>query len=229
MLIDDRKVLMRVRAIPCTIYRKVNRFTVETSLGLAHINNTGRLEDLIFPRNPGFCVEKRGGKLRYRLIAAKSEEGFALLDTSLQEEGFARAVELGYISWLRGCKVKRRRPKIGRGFSDFLLDCGKEIIVEIKSADLRGPNGEAMYPDCPTERGRRHLIELMNYNSYVVFVAGFPRARRFVPYIKGDPKIGEALLKASEKVKVKSIGMYFEAFSGEVVLYSDSIPVVFYL
>ncbi len=229
MLIEDRKVLMRVSAVPCTIFRKVNRFVVETSLGLAHINNTGRLEDLIFLRNLGYCVEKRKGKLRYRLIAAKTEGGFALLDTNLQEEGFAKAVDLGYISWLRGCKVRRRRPKVGKGFSDLLLDCEKEVIVEIKSADLRGPNGEAMYPDCPTERGRRHLIELMKFDSYVVFVAGFPKASRFVPYLKGDPRIGEVLLESSKRVRVKSVGMYFDNESGEIVLYSDSIPVTFYV
>ncbi len=228
-MIEDRKVLIKVRAYPCVVYRKINRFVVETSQGLAHINNTGRLEDLIYPKNLAYCVEKRGGKLRQRLIAAKSLDGFALVDTNLQEEGLYRAIELGYISWLRGCKVKKRRPRLGKGFSDLLLDCGEEIIVEIKSADLRGPNGEAMYPDCPTERGRRHLLELRNFNSFVIFVAGFPKAKLFIPYVKGDPKIGEVLLKASDKVKVKSVGMYFDEMTGEVVLYSDSIPVIFYL
>ncbi len=230
--------VLKVEVLPCTILRKVNRFVIEARVGKevvrVHNTNTGKLEDLIWEGNKAYCSVKESGKTRYRLEAAEVRGGgFAVVNTNLQEEAFHRAVEIGIIEKFKGCRVVRRRPRVGKGFSDFMLECSKRnVIVEIKSADLKGPFEEAMWPDCPTERGRRHLAELSELTrrgieSYVVFVAGFPNACCFKPYVKGDPLILDALMRAQRSgVKMMSVGMYFDPFDNSVKLYSDNLPVV---
>ncbi len=226
MFVYPERELVRVDAFPCTILRKLNRFVVEVEVGnevvKAHNVNTGRLEDLIWEGNEAYCSEKSGGKLKYKLVAAKTPFGFAVLDTNLQELALERAFELGYLSWAKGCSVKRR-PRKGRSFFDFELECENKIIVEVKSADLAGPLGEGMWPDCPTERGRKHLKELaeMEGRRVVLFVVGFPKACCFVPYCKGDPLTCDALVYAAAKgVELKAVGMYFDP-PGAVKLYAE--------
>ena len=214
----------------CTILGKENRFVVRVRIGkdivIVHNTNTGRLEDLIWEGNEAYCLEKEGGKLKYRLIAAKTPFGFAVTDTNLQEKVLLKAFEEGLIPWARGCDVKRR-PKRKSTF-DFELICDEKILVEVKSADLASPRAEGMWPDCPTERGRRHLKELgeLEGRRVVLFVVGFPRATAFIPYYRGDPKAYEALLEASLKgVELKAIGMYFDPSTLSIKIYGE-LPVL---
>ena len=226
-LLPERK-LLELETFHCTIVGKVNRFVVKAKVGdeelLLHNTNTGRLEDLIWEGNEAYCSEKRGGKLKYKLVAAKTPFGFALTDTGLQERALERAFELGYLSWAKGCSVKRR-PRARRSFFDFELDCGERIIVETKSADLASWRAFGSWPDCPTDRGVKHLKEISEVEGkkVVLFVVGFPRARAFVPYCKGDPRVCEILLKT--KAELKAVGLYFDPFDSAVKLYAE-LPVL---
>ncbi len=215
---------------PCTILNKENRFVIRARLGdevvRVHNTNTGRLEDLIWEGNEAYCEEKEGGKLKYRLIAAKTPFGFAVTDTNLQERVLKAVFEEGAIPWARGCEVKRRPKR--RSVFDFELLCEERILIEVKSADLASPRAEGMWPDCPTERGRRHLRELSELEGrrIVLFVVGFPRATAFVPYYRGDPEAYEALLTAAKRgVELKAIGMYFDPTTYEVKVYGE-LPII---
>ena len=211
--IVPERPLLKVEAFHCTIVKKVNRFVVEASLGneklLVHNTNTGRLEDLVWEGNEAYCAEKAGGKLKHKLVAAKTPFGFAVTDTKLQEKALERAFELGYLSWARGCSVKRA-PRRGSSVFDFELDCGEKIVVETKSADLASWRGFGMWPDCPTDRGIRHLKEISSLpgRKVVLFVVGFPNAKGFVPYCKGDPRACEELARTS--AELKAVGLYYD-------------------
>ncbi|ABU81537.1 DNA/RNA nuclease SfsA [Ignicoccus hospitalis] len=224
MIVPERP-LLKLEAFHCTVKEKVNRFVVRASVGeeelLVHNTNTGRLEDLIWEGNEAYCSPKGGGKLKYKLVAAKTPFGFAVTDTNLQERALERAFELGYLSWARGCEVKRR-PRYGSSTFDFELRCPEgRALVEAKSADLASWRGFGMWPDCPTDRGVRHLEELGAFEGrkVVVFVVGFPKASGFVPYCKGDPRVCELLAKLD--LELRAVGMYFEPLTSSVVLYAE--------
>jgi len=59
--------------IECSIRRRLNRFVVEISVQgrkeYAHINNTGRLLELLVFGRKAACLPARGGKTSYRLFA----------------------------------------------------------------------------------------------------------------------------------------------------------------
>lgn len=161
----------------------------------------------------------KGRKLHYRLVGVEHRSGlYAVIDTLTQMKALEKAVEKGLIPRLKGCKIQARNPRIGGSTLDYMLECnGQKLAVEVKSAVLEGPHGEAMYPDCPTDRGVRHVKELARLTSstsmkpLIIMVAAFPGARCFKPYREGDPRLYNELTKAVESgVQLLAVGLYMD-------------------
>jgi sugar fermentation stimulation protein A len=166
-------------------------------------------------------------------LFAVEERGLgALIDTQLQMKAFEYLVEKRQIPWLKGCSIQKRNPRLGASVLDYLLKCEKkDILLEVKSAVLR--EGEfAMYPDCPTTRGQRHVRELSEYAkkggiAYIVFMAALSEVSAFKPYKKGDPLLCEYLLNARKwGVTIKAIGLYFDPRDSHVHISDPNLPVV---
>ena len=226
------------RVTQCTVLSRVNRFVVEVRIGSeavkAHINNTGRLADVIVRGRRGYCVGlEKPRRLLYRLFAVEYSGGYAVIDTQLQEKAFMNAVEAGLIPWLRRCSVAGRRPRALGEVFDFALKCGSRSgVVETKSAVLMGPEGYAMYPDCPTERGRRHIRKLIEYTAtggwaLLVFIAALPNVKGFKPNAEADPEVARLVRRAvTAGVTVKSIGLAYNPANHTVYMYNPDLPVV---
>ncbi len=224
-------------AVECTIIRRLNRFVIEILVGnrraKAYINNTGRLTEYIIRGRKAYCVENpRARKTEYRLFAV-SERGLGvLIDTQIQMKSFERAVSMDIIPWLRGCKIVGRNLRLGSSRIDYLLYCmGKHIYVEVKSAVLRGSEHYAMYPDCPTIRGRRHINEIINHVlmgglGAIVFIAALPHVKAFKPCARGDPVIPVLVRRACEVgVMVKAISLHYDPRSSLVNLDNPDLEV----
>lgn len=230
--------LVRVEpAARCRIVGRLNRFVVRVSLdGVlrdVHINNTGKLVDVLVPGREGLCIETRTGRLGLRLFSVWYNGGFAVLDTNLQEKAFALAVDKGLIPWLRGCRVASRSPRVGRHRLDLELDCPMgRVLVETKSAVLVDNGGLALYPDTVSLRGREHVRLLSSladkgYNVALVFIAAFPGARGFRPYEGGDPEMPGLVAEAFKRgVIVRSVGLEYSVGSRAVSMYNPDLPVI---
>ncbi|MEZ0346785.1 MAG: DNA/RNA nuclease SfsA [Infirmifilum sp.] len=212
--------------IVCRIVGRVNRFVVAVRAGgeesLAHINNTGRLLEYIKGGKTGYCLPHRG-KTRYRLIAVEDIDGAALIDTQLQMKSFEVAVQGKVLEWAQ-CDLISRSPEVGRSKLDYLLRCrGRETFTELKSAVLR-QGDYAMYPDCPTPRGRRHIMELIELSSsrvrtLLVFVAGLRGVKAFKPNTEGDPEVARLLKNAvSAGVVVKGFSIFYDPSGSRILL-----------
>ncbi len=208
--------------VECSIKRRVNRFVVEISLKdrteHAHINNTGRLLEFLVEGRKAACLPTHGGKTAYRLFAIRDKTAWALIDTQLQMRALEQAAGWGKIPWLSRWRIQRRNPRLGESVLDYAFaeeEGSGELYMEVKSAVLRrGPY--AMYPDCPTLRGQRHVRTLIEHvrkgqKAAICFIAAFKGAAAFRPYVSGDPKVA-ALLKqaAGEGVDIRAISMYFD-------------------
>ncbi len=155
----------------------------------------------------------------------------AITDTQLQMKVFERAVALGFIPWLKECRINRRNARLGKSLVDYLLECDSRVLyLEVKSAGLR-ENHYAMYPNCPSLRGRQHMDELTSHvreegQRAIVFIAAMPRIKAFKPYQLGDPKIHELLLKAPEAgVTIKSFSMHYDPNDSLVYLNNPDLSV----
>jgi len=149
------------------------------------------------------------------------------VDARLPNPLFAEAVAEKTIT---GFDYETVRPEVTRGNSrlDFRLSGSKGVCwVETKSVTLVR-DGTALFPDAPTERGRKHLEELMDIAAggelaAVVFVVQRPDALRFSVNRAEDPEFADTLQRAAENgVSVRAFNC---GVSLEEICISDEIPV----
>lgn len=219
------------------IIKRINRFVVlveeDSYVEKAYINNTGRLMEYMVTGKTAYCILlSRPRKTKYRLFAVEDSGLGALIDTQFQMEAFEKIIEQQLAAWAKDCRIRQRNPRLGESVLDYLLECrDREVYVEVKSAVLRSKDNYAMYPDCPTPRGRRHIRELIKHvenggEAWLVFIAGLPHVKGFRPYEKGDPEIPR-LVRAAYKhgVLVKAINFYFDPESSSIVLGNPDLRV----
>jgi sugar fermentation stimulation protein A len=111
---------------------------------------------------------------------------------------------------------------------DFRLSDGDSTCwVEVKSVTY-AEEGLGKFPDAPTGRGRKHLLELANLvqrgeRACVVFIVQREDALRFEPYEAIDPDFTDTLRKVHRE------GVEVHAFRCAVSLQSivivETIPV----
>ena len=235
---SDETQLLKLNVVPCTFIERLNRFVAlvevcgETRKAL--VTNTGRLEEFMIPGRRAFCTPKTGGKTDFVLVAFEDLNGRgAVIDTRTQAKAFERAVELNTIPWLRDCRIKRKEVTVGKSRLDYLFECPDgEVYAEMKSAVLRGgERGEyAMYPDCPSTRGQKHIRELIELKkagkrAMIFFIGAMPGVERFKPYERGDPEIARLLAEAKRTgVEVNALSISLLP-GGEVVLERPSLEV----
>lgn len=94
---------------------------------------------------------------------------------------------------------------------DFYIESGeRRIFVEVKGVTLEN-NGVVSFPDAPTERGVKHLKELVSavkngYEAYVFFIVQMEKCRYFEPNSENDPLFSETLTIANKNgVKVYAL------------------------
>jgi len=174
---------------------------------------------------------QRPGKTTHRLFAIREGGLGALIDTQLQMKAFERCVETRLLPWLKGCHEFKRNARLNRSVIDYLLSCeAGEAYLEVKSAVLR-QGLHAMYPDCPSTRGRKHVRELTDHaarggRAYIVFIAALPGVRAFQPNRPADAELS-ALLAAAHGagVEIRSVGMCYSPASSSVNLFDPDLRV----
>ncbi|MCS7365141.1 MAG: DNA/RNA nuclease SfsA [archaeon GB-1867-035] len=197
--------------IKAKFINRPNRFTaiieIEGKRFKAHIHDPGRLKELLIP-NTEVLVRKHSKNMAYKtqfyLFAVKYSDIWVLVDSALHNEIVAEALNLNLIKELQGYKIIGREVKYGDSRIDFLLKSPlqKKALMEVKGCTLV-TNGLALFPDAPTERGRRHVQLLIkavkqSYEALIFFLITRADAERFKPNWKTDPKFSEALCKAKE-------------------------------
>ncbi len=186
----------------------------------AHLRNTGRLEDLIYPGASVVCHWKEGGKTDARLIGAVDNGSYVLLDTHVQEKVFAVALRAGGVNPLPSIKsVEEQASYRGKRFDYGIRTARGFGYLELKSA-VTCKEGWASYPDAPSQRGLEHVEILTEMateggNSYVAFVVTHPDCDKFRPNRKVHPEMAEALMEARDS------GV--ELFALKMVLTADGL------
>ena len=104
--------------------------------------------------------------------------------------------------FLPGLTLLRPETTWGRSRFDFYWEAGaRRGFVEVKGVTLE-KDGHARFPDAPTERGVKHLEELMacqaeGYEAVVCFVIQMAGMRDFAPNDATHPAFGDALRRAA--------------------------------
>lgn len=197
-----------------------NRFIAQVEINgqeeTVHVKNTGRCKELLIP---GATVYLAGSgnparKTRFDLIGVeKQRPGKTALAVNMDSQAANDAAE----EWLRkgslfsSKALIRREVRHGNSRFDFFIQDGEEkAFLEVKGVTLES-NGLALFPDAPTERGVKHIQELIGclaegYRAYLLFVVQMKEVHTLMPNDATHPAFGNALRQAAEAgVKILAV------------------------
>ncbi len=188
--------------------RKLNRFTAEVEVDgeikLAHLPTTARLRELLIPGAKCYLEEALNKKRKtpYTLISiVKNGEILNIVSTVANDLVYEKIIN-GEI--LTDLKIKDLKKEVTYSHSrfdfGFTTIAGEEGFIEVKSVNLKR-NNISMFPGSPTERGRKHLIELVDAKmegkiAVLVIVVLFEEMDFFTANIATDPLWSKELLKS---------------------------------
>jgi sugar fermentation stimulation protein A len=201
-----------------TFISRPNRFVGEIRynghIENAHIHDPGRLKELLIEGSEVLFTYSNG-KLKYYIKAVKARDEWVLIDTALHSK-IAQKV-FGLLPDFSKVREIRREVKIGNSRIDFLLD---DIPLEVKGVTLVRKN-KALFPDAPTERGARHVKEIIEHHGIIFFLI-FRKAESFAPNLEMDPKFSKNLREARMKgIKIFAVQI---SFDGKIIYYERRIP-----
>lgn len=195
-----------MRLLDAVFEERLNRFLVRVDRGgrarLCHLPNPGRLLELLQPGAP-VLIRRRPRQRRktgYDLVAVRQGEVWVSVDTRLPNHAVRTWLAEGVLPEFRGYTNVQPEVVLGESRVDFLLRDGRDCYLEVKSCTLV-EGEEALFPDAPTARGRRHVETLAKtvergIRSSVLFVVQRPDATLFRPHDETDPAFGKALRDA---------------------------------
>lgn len=197
-----------------------NRFVAVVDVGgrqeTVHVKNTGRCKELLLP-GARVWLEDSGNpnrKTRYNLVVVQ-KEGLGLVNMDSQAPN--KVVR----EWLetQGFSLIKAEYSYGKSRIDFYMEGQPNnefwqeaaflpfsprserpfprYLMEMKGCTLE-VGGVGYFPDAPTERGVKHLLELAEasrkgYRCIAAFVIQMEGVREVRPNVETHPEFGQAL------------------------------------
>ena len=209
--------------------KKINRKSESGKTGriaFVHVKNTGRCRELLVPGATvwleDFTDRMGTRKLAYSLIGVekKTENGILKINMDSQAPNTVvrEALESGRIKLEGMGKLTAIQPEKPYGNSRFDLyiedEEGRKGYIEVKGVTLE-ERGTACFPDAPTERGVKHIRELIEVRrngmgAWLIFVVQMRNVLKMKPNDVTHRAFGDILRRAAEE------GVHVHAFSCEV-------------
>jgi sugar fermentation stimulation protein A len=197
------------RLIPGTLLQRYKRFLADVRLGdgeivTAHCTNTGSMMGCKEPGSKVYLSEQsgKGRKLPFTWELIRVGPTLMGINTLVANRLVREGIEEGVIEELQGYDELRAefRTRPGTRLDFFLHKSSQQCYVEVKNVTLV-VDGMAMFPDAVTERGTKHLKELIRlkragHRAVLVFVIQRGDCSRFTPADAIDPEYGQWLRKA---------------------------------
>jgi sugar fermentation stimulation protein A len=195
------------------------------SISTVHCPNSGSMKGCAVPGCRVFLSRSDSPTRKYACTWELAEiDGVMIgLNTGLPNRLVHEAIENGTIAELQGYSTIRPEVPYGeRSRIDLLLEgAGGRCFVEVKNVTLV-ENGQALFPDAVTERGQKHLRELIRVvasgdRGVIFFTVQRGDAGSVVPADLIDPDYGRLLRHALEN-GVEAIAYQAEVTCREIRL-----------
>ena len=195
-----------------TFIERPNRFIAKVLVDgyeeTVHVKNTGRCKELLVKDATVYLSvsDNPSRKTKYDLIGVEKVTDKNILKVNMDSQIPNDVVA----EWLRNCDLFSQKAIIKREvfynksrFDFYIEDDNRRVFLEVKGVTLEN-NGVASFPDAPTERGIKHINELIDclnegYEAYIFFVIQMKNIDYFTPNYETHPEFGEALKKAKNK------------------------------
>ena len=184
--------------------RFIANIEIDGKIQIAHVKNTGRCRELLVPGAEIYVQEFDSDtrKTKFDLITVKKGTRLINMDSQIPNHVFREWVESG--NFTDGVTLIRPETCFGDSRFDFYIEAGdRKIFIEVKGVTLE-ENGIVRFPDAPTDRGVKHLRELMGaidagYEAQVVFIVQMDDVSHFEPNDRTHPEFGQVLREAVKK------------------------------
>jgi len=196
-----------------------NRFIAEVEvdgkLEIAHVPNTGRCKELLVEDTVVWLkpADNPNRKTKYSLHFVENKGVLVSLYSQQANSIVYDAIVSGKIKELSDYSHHQREKTVDNSRIDIYLAneeddcCGMSFLVEPCYVEVKGVtlivDGEARFPDAPTERGAKHLKELIKLKKegnrcVVFFLIQHPAGTFFRPNWENDPVFSQTLNDAYE-------------------------------
>lgn len=216
------------------LIKKINRFIAEVYINevieRVHIKNTGRLKELFIPGS--LCIleisNNPNRKTKYSLVAIYKNEQLVNIDSQIPNAMVFEALSKDKINSFKPINIKREVFFKKSRFDLYLEIENQQSFIEVKGVTLE-KDRVAMFPDAPTERGTKHVLELIEathegYTCAVLFVIQMKGCVSFTLNKEMDPLFTDAVIRAKrEGVEILAYDSIVE--ENQIVL-DQPIPVI---
>jgi len=168
-----------------------------------HVKNTGRCRELLV-KGARVLLEESDNKERktkYSLVAVYKGDMLVNMDSQIPNSAAYEAVLEGKIEEIGVPDFLKREVTYSKSRFDLYYEKGaRKGFVEVKGVTLE-KDGVVLFPDAPTERGTRHIRELIKakeegYEASILFVIQMKGVKYFTPNAETDPDFAQALKDA---------------------------------
>lgn len=185
--------------------RFIAKVLIEGQLETVHVKNTGRCKEILIKGTKIFLQKSNNPnrKTKYSLISAYKDKLLINIDSQVPNDVVYEAILRHKIPELQHLHVVKREQKYKNSRFDMYFEGeNRKGFVEVKGVTLE-KEGLAMFPDAPTERGTKHVKELIDamkegYEGYVFLLIQMAGINKFVPNVMTDPKFSAALKQAKD-------------------------------
>ena len=206
--------------VPAVFLNRLNRFTalaeIQGKKETVHVKNTGRCRELLISGSEIWLCrsDRTDRKTAYDLITVRKQNGMLFNIDSQAPNKVA-------LEWLQAQGWDRIIPEYRYGSSriDFCMEKGVgRYLMEVKGCTLE-KEGIGWFPDAPTDRGVRHIRELMHaakegYHAILAFVIQTDGITEVRPNRMTDPQFADAMEEAARQgVKILFLPCHVETDS----------------
>jgi len=203
--------------------KRYKRFFVDVMLNkeilTAHCPNSGSMMGLLNENENAWVSKSKNPKrkLKYTLEILEKKKQKVGVNTHLTNKIVEEALVNKKIKEFEKFNQVQREVKFNNNTRfDFLVSNKKEqAFIEVKNVTLKREQDYAEFPDAPTTRGQKHLLELINakekeYQAYLIFLIQREDCNFFKISKDIDKKYYENFMQAKKK------GVKFLCYSSKV-------------
>lgn len=198
------------QVIEAIFLKRPNRFIAHVLINgeeeIVHVRNTGRCKELLIPGAKVVledCSHNVNRKTRYSLVAVWKDDMLVNMDSQIPNAAVYKAINENRILGLQNLRHLKREVTFGNSRFDIYFESEEEKgFIEIKGVTLEQDN-IAMFPDAPTDRGSKHVLEMIEavkqgYRGIIFFLLQMKGPKLFMPNYQMDKVFSDTLKLASE-------------------------------
>lgn len=191
-----------------TFINRPNRFianvNIDGNIEKIHVKNTGRCKELLVPDAKVIledCSDNKNRKTRYSLISVYKDNKLINMDSQIPNTVVFEALNNGQIREIQNITFCKKEQTYKNSRFDIYYE--KDDIkgfIEVKGVTLE-KNGVTMFPDAPTTRGMKHVLEMIDavkngYEGNILFLIQMEDVSLFRLNWEMDEDFSKAVLKA---------------------------------